>query len=168
MALARPIDAHTIFVRQSSSFPARRTNRRDLRRSRYWSLGKRTPRPARTSHGHRSRPFVGARVPPGDRVAAGDWLLPTIGSVWENTPPWTVAAGHAAFRYASLHATRGVHSPKPHERGNRGVPKVSLTPTIAISPRGTKRGIAKGIFSNTFDLRLDSMDITKANVEKNN
>ena len=40
--------------------------------------------------------------------------------------------------------------------------------SVAISPRGTKRGIAKGIFSNTFDLCLDSMDITKANVEKNN
>jgi hypothetical protein len=107
MALARPIDASipSSFINHPRS-PLKRTSRRSTgARKADCASGADSPR------GIDRGQFVGARVPPGDRVTGGDWLLPTnrlgLGRIRRLGPS---PAGHAAFRYASLRATRGVHS----------------------------------------------------------
>ena len=121
MALARPIDASipSSFINHPRS-PLKRTSRRNLRRSLYWrsESGLRVPRDS--PRGIDRGQFVGARVPPGDRVTGRDWLLPTnwlgLGRIRRLGP--SPASRCVPLRFTSRDPRRAF--PKPHEKGTGG------------------------------------------------
>src|SRR5208283_2913418 len=77
---------------------------------------------------------IGARVPPGDRVTGGNWLLPTnrlgLGRLRRFGPS---PAARATFRYASLRARRGAHS-KNRARKVQGARLLAIC-VAAAAPR---------------------------------
>ena len=98
---------HTIFVHQSSSFPAQKDEPPQPSPIPVLALGKRTARPARTPHGASiAANSSGHASPPGDRVTGGNWLLPTIfGSVWEEYAALD-RRPRVTLRSATLHFAR--------------------------------------------------------------